>query len=120
MKETVLLELERKTLIEVLQIAERENKAFSNFISEIIENHISNQGNNAPQYENVQEPSIIDRDLSLLFKNRENFHEVIEQYEKDLIFQALEQTGGIKARAAELLKMNRTTLVEKIKKLKLE
>ncbi|MFO7748710.1 MAG: helix-turn-helix domain-containing protein, partial [Desulfobacteraceae bacterium] len=31
-----------------------------------------------------------------------------------------DQTGWVKARAAELLKMNRTTLVEKIKKMGIE
>jgi hypothetical protein len=34
--------------------------------------------------------------------------------------QALNQTNWIKAKAANLLKMNRTTLVEKIKKMDLE
>jgi DNA-binding NtrC family response regulator len=36
--------------------------------------------------------------------------------EKTLILQALEQTGWVKNRAAKLLQMNRTTLIEKIKK----
>ena len=48
------------------------------------------------------------------------FNEAVEQYQKDLILQALDQTNWVKAKAADLLKMNRTTLVEKIKKMKLE
>ncbi|MBW1670959.1 MAG: sigma-54-dependent Fis family transcriptional regulator, partial [Deltaproteobacteria bacterium] len=36
--------------------------------------------------------------------------------EKTLILQALEQTGWIKNRAAKLLQMNRTTLIEKMKR----
>ena len=48
------------------------------------------------------------------------FNEAVEQYQKDLILHALNQTNWIKAKAADLLKMNRTTLVEKIKKMKLE
>lgn len=48
------------------------------------------------------------------------FNEAIEQYQKDLILHALNQTNWVKAKAADLLKMNRTTLVEKIKKMKLE
>ncbi|MCK4425555.1 MAG: helix-turn-helix domain-containing protein, partial [Deltaproteobacteria bacterium] len=36
--------------------------------------------------------------------------------EKTLILQALEQTGWVKNRAAKLLQMNRTTLIEKMKK----
>ncbi len=41
----------------------------------------------------------------------------VEELEKNLILQALEKTGGIKNRAAKLLQMNRTTLIEKMKKL---
>jgi len=41
----------------------------------------------------------------------------ISQIESSIIRQALESTGGVKAKAAALLKINRTTLVEKIKKL---
>ncbi|MBF0117909.1 MAG: sigma-54-dependent Fis family transcriptional regulator [Desulfobacterales bacterium] len=48
------------------------------------------------------------------------FNEAIEKYERELILKALHHAKGVKAKAAELLKMNRTTLVEKIKKMKLE
>jgi DNA-binding NtrC family response regulator len=41
---------------------------------------------------------------------------VVEQYENDLIRQAMEKTGGNKNRAAMLLGVNRTTLVEMIKR----
>jgi DNA-binding NtrC family response regulator len=37
-----------------------------------------------------------------------------------LLTKALEKTQGVKSKAAELLNMNRTTLVEKVKKLRLE
>jgi DNA-binding NtrC family response regulator len=40
----------------------------------------------------------------------------VATYETALILQALERTGWNKNQAARLLKMNRTTLVEKIKK----
>jgi DNA-binding NtrC family response regulator len=40
----------------------------------------------------------------------------VEQYENNLIRQALERTGGNKNRAAQLLNLNRTTLVEMIKR----
>ena len=45
-----------------------------------------------------------------------DFKEITEQFENNLIRQALQKTGGNKKAAAELLKLNRTTLVEKIKK----
>ena len=54
------------------------------------------------------------------FQNGIGFNEAVEQYQKDLIIQALNQTNWVKAKAADLLKMNRTTLVEKIKKMQLE
>lgn len=41
----------------------------------------------------------------------------VKQFESCLIRQALERTGGNKARAARLLGLQRTTLVEKIKTL---
>jgi DNA-binding NtrC family response regulator len=40
----------------------------------------------------------------------------VEQYENDLIRQALDRTHGNKNRAANLLSMNRTTLVEMVKR----
>ncbi len=49
-----------------------------------------------------------------------SFNEVIGDLETDLILQALEQTHWNKNRAARLLGLNRTTLLEKIKKKGLE
>jgi sigma-54 specific flagellar transcriptional regulator A len=43
----------------------------------------------------------------------------VEQYENQLILQALERTGWNKQRAAQLLKLNRTTLIEMLKRKKL-
>jgi DNA-binding NtrC family response regulator len=45
-----------------------------------------------------------------------NFNAVVGRFETDLIEQALEQTHWNKNRAAKLLELNRTTLIEKIKK----
>jgi DNA-binding NtrC family response regulator len=44
----------------------------------------------------------------------------VSRIEQSLICQALESAGGVKAKAASLLGINRTTLVEKIKRLKIE
>jgi DNA-binding NtrC family response regulator len=49
-----------------------------------------------------------------------DFNDVVGRYETDLILQALEQTHWNKNRAAQLLGLNRTTLLEKIKKKGLE
>ncbi len=57
--------------------------------------------------------------VSSVFTNGIGFTEAVDLYQRALIVHALAETGWIKARAAELLKMNRTTLVEKIKKMHL-
>ncbi|MBN1283736.1 MAG: sigma-54-dependent Fis family transcriptional regulator [Proteobacteria bacterium] len=49
-----------------------------------------------------------------------SFKKAVSDYESRLIVGALRKTGGNKNKAASLLKLNRTTLVEKIKKKHLE
>lgn len=49
-----------------------------------------------------------------------NFDSTVEAFEKQLLLKALAKAGGVKTKAAALLHMNRTTLVEKVKKLHLE
>lgn len=55
-----------------------------------------------------------------VLNNRTGFNEAVDQFQRSLILHALNETRWVKARAAELLKMNRTTLVEKIKKMDIE
>jgi DNA-binding NtrC family response regulator len=40
----------------------------------------------------------------------------VNDFENNLILQALNRSGWVKNKAAQLLQLNRTTLVEKIKK----
>ena len=49
-----------------------------------------------------------------------DFGAEIERHQRALILRALNEANWVKARAAEFLKMKRTTLVEKIKKMNLE
>jgi DNA-binding NtrC family response regulator len=49
-------------------------------------------------------------------ENGMDFNTAVDSYENLLILQALEKTGWNRNQAAALLKLNRTTLVEKIKK----
>lgn len=49
-----------------------------------------------------------------------SFKEVVDDFENQLILKALQKTGWNKNKAARLLQLNRTTLVEKIKKRQLE
>ena len=46
--------------------------------------------------------------------------QTIAEIEKEMILQALNLGNGVKAKAASLLGINRTTLVEKIKRLNVE
>jgi DNA-binding NtrC family response regulator len=48
-----------------------------------------------------------------------NFNERVSQFEKDLLIQALQKSKGVKNRAAKMLNLNRTTLVEKLKRFNL-
>jgi DNA-binding NtrC family response regulator len=49
-----------------------------------------------------------------------DFDATVEAFEKQLLMKALAKAEGVKSKAAILLHMNRTTLVEKVKKLRLE
>jgi len=46
-----------------------------------------------------------------------DFNQMVLQFEKDLLVKALDKCGGVKNQAARLLNLNRTTLVEKLKRL---
>jgi DNA-binding NtrC family response regulator len=46
-----------------------------------------------------------------------NFNDRVNQLERNLLLKALKMSGGVKNRAAKLLNLNRTTLVEKLKRL---
>lgn len=58
--------------------------------------------------------------VASVFNSGTGFNEAVDQYQRSLILHALNETRWVKARAAEMLKMNRTTLVEKIKKMNIE
>jgi len=49
-----------------------------------------------------------------------DLNEIISNIEKRLINEALSKSGGVKSKAAMLLGLNRTTLIEKIKKMGME
>ncbi len=48
-----------------------------------------------------------------------DFNKLVADFEKNLLLKAMKMSGGVKNRAAKLLLLNRTTLVEKLKRLKL-
>ncbi len=48
-----------------------------------------------------------------------NLKQTVEDFEREIILEALEKTGWVKNKAATILGLNRTTLVEKLKKMKI-
>ncbi len=48
-----------------------------------------------------------------------SLNDATEKFENELIVKAMKKSSGVKSKAAKLLMLNRTTLVEKIKKKKL-
>nr|HPK53825.1 sigma 54-interacting transcriptional regulator [Smithellaceae bacterium] len=46
-----------------------------------------------------------------------SFNDHVSQFERELLLKALKMSSGVKNRAAKLLNLNRTTLVEKLKRL---
>ena len=56
------------------------------------------------------------RDMAILPEDGLSLSTAVGNLERTLILQALEKTGWVKKRAADLLQMNRTTLIEKMKK----
>ena len=58
-------------------------------------------------------------ELPLLHVGGDGFSldEVLANYEQRMLYQALEHSGWVKTRAAEMLKIKRTTLIEKMKRL---
>jgi nitrogen regulation protein NR(I) len=49
-----------------------------------------------------------------------NLNDMVSSMERQLIRKALERTGGVRSKAAQLLGLNRTTLLEKMKKMGIE
>jgi DNA-binding NtrC family response regulator len=65
-----------------------------------------------PEAEGARQVEIPDGGMSL--------ETAIDEFEKQLILQALNKTGWVKNKAAQLLQLNRTTLIEKIKRQNLQ
>ena len=67
----------------------------------------------APAADGVADPAV---SAPILPEEGLPLAKTVEEFERSLIVQALERTGWVKSKAAKLLRMNRTTLIEKLKK----
>jgi transcriptional regulator with GAF, ATPase, and Fis domain len=65
-----------------------------------------------PEMDPAQSPQIPESGISL--------DAAVNEFERNLILQALAKTGWVKNKAAQLLNLNRTTLIEKIKRQNLQ
>jgi transcriptional regulator with GAF, ATPase, and Fis domain len=73
-----------------------------------------------PDYFKTSSDYVAPPTVSSIFENSIGFNNAVDQFQRSLICHALDQTNWVKAKAAKLLQMNRTTLVEKIKKMNIE
>lgn len=69
-----------------------------------------------PEYIQQAEVSFPKGDTAPALDGVVSFDTAVQDYERRLIMEALEKSDGIKAKAAKLLNIKRTTLVEKMKK----
>jgi DNA-binding NtrC family response regulator len=51
---------------------------------------------------------------------QKGYDTLVSEFEKTIISKALQETSGVKSKAAQMLNMNRTTLIEKMKRLRME
>lgn len=51
---------------------------------------------------------------------QKGYETLVTEFEKAIIMKALKETKGVKSKAASILNMNRTTLIEKMKRFKME
>ena len=93
--------------------------AFSNFD---VDDTFAENADDSPVFDDNNSPELIDEsDLARAFtqdltKEKVNLKELIADIEVKMIKQALEQSDGVVAKAAETLGLRRTTLFEKMKK----
>jgi transcriptional regulator with GAF, ATPase, and Fis domain len=68
-----------------------------------------------PASHNSGEGSVVNRPLVTVGQDGIDFDQVVSDFERSLVNQALAVSGGNKARAADLLRIKRTTLLAKMK-----
>ncbi len=80
--------------------------------------NVAGYGSSVSNGRGYEEPSDIEQFVKkeIDLGNGIDFYRVVEEFENRLISEALRRTNHNKNRAAQLLSMNRTTLVEKLKK----
>jgi two-component system response regulator PilR (NtrC family) len=66
---------------------------------------------------NVREPNHLSMPSATLPQNGVSFKDAVSDYERQLIIRALQASGGVQKRAAEMLKVKPTTLHEMMKRL---
>jgi DNA-binding NtrC family response regulator len=60
------------------------------------------------------------KDKTVQMDIQKGYDTLVSEFEKNIIAKALQETSGVKSKAAQILSMNRTTLIEKMKRLKME
>jgi DNA-binding NtrC family response regulator len=60
------------------------------------------------------------KDKTVQMDIQKGYDTLVSEFEKNIIAKARQETSGVKSKAAQILSMNRTTLIEKMKRLKME
>ncbi len=104
---------ELENLVERLTILVSENTVNVSDLPGKFRQTVGTETGKSAHMVNTTVPSFKDDDIP---DSGINLNAVIDNMEKKLILRALEKTGGVKNKAAVLLGLNRTTLIEKLKK----
>ena len=114
---------ELENLIERIFILSEDETIFV----EDIPNYISvTKQNNSPKVSELLDINFQEENLAKepepapILKKGFDFKEEMQKHQKAMILEALKEADGVKTKAAKLLNIKRTTLIEKIKQLKLE
>ena len=107
---------ELENLMERISIlCDNETVTLEDLPSKILNNSIYKEDTKSPTFEEFTYPT-----LDTLKKLNMNLKQLLDEIENRLIIEALEKSKGVKNRAAQLLGLKRTTLIEKLKKKKIK
>ena len=111
---------ELENLVERLTILADGKVCLDDLPEKMVGQHNIQNSSKPPALEEQTGVAVPDFDITAKFGDGIDFNTEVASFENQLILSALDSTGWNKNKAAQLLNLNRTTLVEKIKKKGLE
>lgn len=89
-------------------------------LQNIVERIVILKKNGAIEVEDLPEKLWDIKDKTTNIDILKGYDSLVSEFEKKIITLALDETNGVKSKAAQMLNMNRTTLIEKMKRLNIE